>query len=52
MACEHRGCKCGGETVTRGGKKFCGERCAELETGGKHEKSCPCGHPNCGTPEK
>jgi len=48
MACEHRGCKCEEEDVTREGRTFCGEFCANAETTGRHEKSgCRCGHPDC-----
>jgi hypothetical protein len=48
MACGHRGCKCSETGVVRGGLKFCSQRCADIQTTGKHEKSCPCGHAGCG----
>jgi hypothetical protein len=47
MACQHRGCNCAKSPVTRGVKSFCSERCADVESTGKHEKACPCGHPGC-----
>ena len=48
MNCQHRGCNCLETSVERGGKSFCSERCAEIETTGRHEARCPCGHPGCG----
>src|SRR2546422_946280 len=47
MACQHRGCNCKESGTKRGGKEFCSNRCADIETTGKHDKSCPCGHPGC-----
>lgn len=47
MACEHRGCECEETTVERGGKRFCSEMCAEMETTGRHGTNCPCGHADC-----
>jgi hypothetical protein len=47
MGCEHRGCECEETSVERGGKRFCGETCAEMETTGRHLANCPCGHPPC-----
>jgi hypothetical protein len=47
MACQHRGCNCPESSVTRASKKYCSDRCADVETTGKHEKKCPCGHPHC-----
>jgi hypothetical protein len=49
MACAHRGCKCQETSVRRGTRLFCGERYADLETSGKHEARCPCGHRECGS---
>ncbi len=46
MKCSHNGCHCNDATVERDGKKFCSERCAELER--QHKPvSCSCGHPDC-----
>lgn len=47
MKCDHRGCNCEGATVERGGKRFCSAACAEVETTGRHQAHCPCGHPDC-----
>jgi hypothetical protein len=47
MACQHRGCNCDETPVTSGARTYCSERCAEVETTGKHEESCPCGHAEC-----
>ncbi len=47
MACEHRGCECEETTVERGGKRFCSEMCAEMETTGRLGTNCPCGHADC-----
>jgi hypothetical protein len=47
MACQHRGCNCPETPVTRAGKTYCSDRCADVESTGKHEKTCPCGHPHC-----
>jgi hypothetical protein len=47
MKCDHRGCNCEGATVERGGKRFCSSTCAEVETTGRHQAHCPCGHPDC-----
>jgi hypothetical protein len=52
MACAHRGCKCPEAPVKRGNRQFCSERCAEMETTGKHEARCPCGHKECGSAAK
>jgi len=46
--CKHKGCKCGESIVKRGDQTYCSEKCAEIQTSGKHEKSCPCGHASCG----
>ena len=47
MACQHRGCDCAPSPVLRLGRTFCSDRCADMETSGGHEASCPCGHPGC-----
>jgi hypothetical protein len=47
MACAHRGCKCPESNVKRGRKAFCSETCARIETTGRHEPKCPCGHKEC-----
>ena len=49
MACNHRGCNCAEGGVTREGKPFCSERCAEAQTTGRHQSECPCGHDACGS---
>ena len=47
MACQHLGCNFAESPVTLGTETFCSDRCADVETTGKHEESCPCGHPGC-----
>lgn len=47
MKCEHQGCRCEENRVERGNKKFCSERCAEMEMSGQPEPMCVCGHPDC-----
>jgi hypothetical protein len=47
MNCQHQGCRCDEANVERGGKRYCSERCAEIQTSGKHQPHCPCGHPDC-----
>ena len=34
MKCEHQGCRCEENRVQRGNRKFCSERCAEMEMSG------------------
>ncbi|MFN2387974.1 MAG: hypothetical protein ABR576_17110 [Thermoanaerobaculia bacterium] len=47
MACDHQGCRCDETRIERGNKKFCSERCAEMETTRNPEPHCMCGHPDC-----
>ena len=47
MKCEHQGCRCDENRVERGNKKFCSERCADMELSGRHEPYCLCGHADC-----
>ncbi len=47
MACEHKVCRCQEAVVERSGKKFCSERCAEMESGREKTARCSCGHPAC-----
>src|SRR5436190_18146498 len=52
MACAHRGCKCVEAPVRRGELTYCSEVCASLQSGGKHQATCPCGHKECAAPKK
>jgi len=47
--CEHKGCRCRETGVERGGRKFCSETCADVQTSGRHGQHCPCGHSACKT---
>ncbi len=47
MNCQHHGCPCQNASIERDGKKFCSEKCAEMETTGRHASHCACGHPSC-----
>jgi hypothetical protein len=49
MACEHRGCHCEESSVKRGNKEYCSDFCANVQTTGRHEKRCRCGHADCGS---
>jgi len=47
MTCEHQGCLCEETLVERGEKKYCSERCADMETSRLPEPHCVCGHADC-----
>ncbi|MBI4455015.1 MAG: hypothetical protein HY644_03850 [Acidobacteria bacterium] len=47
VSCAHQGCRCKveqGKGVSRGGKTYCSEYCAEPRTG---SGKCTCGHRDC-----
>ncbi len=48
MACQHRACDCREDSVVRGGKRYCSDRCADAEATERQEPRCPCGHTGCG----
>lgn len=48
MDCTHENCLCTSEVgITRDGRDYCSDHCAEVVAAARHENGCLCGHAGC-----